>query len=123
MASNHIVIYSPGVDSALLIKEIARQSPCKVWHCRSTEQTINMVFDTQPMLIIILCLSPILNGEGFIPRLRAISRQRPTILVIAWHQGEQTILQLLEAGVDQYMTFPLCMTRLYGKILSLLNTI
>jgi DNA-binding response OmpR family regulator len=42
-------------------------------------------------------------------------------LVIAWQQAEQTVLSLLEEGVDQYMTFPICVNRLRSKILSLLN--
>ena len=121
MTSNRIIIYSPYHTSAMLIEEIAKHSQCQVEHCASAEQTIITSLSSQPFLIIILCITPIINGEGFIPRLRAASPQNPTILVIAWHQGEQAILRLLDAGVDQYMTFPLCITRLYGKISSLLK--
>lgn len=121
MTSNYIVLYSPCHASARLVAEIAKLSHCEIKHCSTTEQTINVSLATQPSLIIILCITPIINGEGFIPRLRTVSNRRPTIFVIAWHQSEQTILSLLEAGVDQYMTFPLCMQRLYNKICSLLN--
>lgn len=123
MTNNRIVIYSPRRSSALIIKEIAKQSCCEVKHCFSTEQTINATLATQPFLIIILCIAPIINGERLIPRLRNTSKQRTTILVIAWQQSEHTILRLLDAGVDQYMTFPMCMTRLYGKISYLLNNL
>lgn len=121
MTSNYIVLYSPCHTSAGLVAEIAKLSHCEIKHCSTTEQTIDVSLATQPSLIIILCITPIINGEGFIPRLRTAIKQRPTIFVIAWHQSEQAILNLLEAGVDQYMTFPLCMQRLYSKICSLVN--
>lgn len=123
MTNNHIVIYSPCINSALIVREIAKQTCCQVEHCYSIEQTINATLTSQPFLIIILCITPIINGECFIPRLRNTSTHHTTIIVIAWQQSEHTILRLLNAGVDQYMTFPMCMTRLYGKISYLLNNL
>ena len=36
---------------------------------------------------------------------------------IAWHQSDETVLSLIECGVDQYMTFPLNPARLRSKII------
>ena len=41
--------------------------------------------------------------------------------VVAWQQAEQTVLSLLECGVDQYMTFPVSLQRLRTKIANALN--
>ena len=43
--------------------------------------------------------------------------RRPEIYVISWQHSEQTVLGLLEGGVDQYMTFPLSLRRLCLKVL------
>ena len=46
---------------------------------------------------------------------------RPLVYVVAWQQAEQTVLSLLECGVDQYMTFPVSLQRLRTKIANALN--
>ena len=43
--------------------------------------------------------------------------RRPQIIVISWQHAEQTVLGLIECGVDQYMTFPLSLRRLCLKLL------
>jgi DNA-binding response OmpR family regulator len=36
--------------------------------------------------------------------------------VVSWQQAENVVLSLLECGVDQYFTFPICMGRLRNKV-------
>lgn len=48
---------------------------------------------------------------------RRKKRARPQIFVISWQHSEQTVLGLIECGVDQYMTFPLSLRRLCVKLL------
>ena len=43
------------------------------------------------------------------------------VYVVAWQHSEQTVLSLLENGVDQYMTFPVNLQRLRGKVADELN--
>ena len=129
MNSRCIVIYSPHRTPSLIVEAIARHSYCEVECCSTPEQTIDTTLALRPSLVILLDICPIINGTGFIRQLRSIGNrasaqsngQRPAILVIAWQQAEQTVLSLLEEGVDQYMTFPICVNRLHSKILSLLN--
>ena len=53
--------------------------------------------------------------------LRPAGLGRPLVYVVAWQQAEQTVLSLLECGVDQYMTFPVSLQRLRTKIANALN--
>ena len=47
--------------------------------------------------------------------------RRPVVYVVAWQHSEQTVLSLLENGADQYMTFPVNLQRLRGKVADELN--
>lgn len=49
--------------------------------------------------------------------------RRPVVYVVAWQHSEQAVLSLLENGVDQYMTFPVNLQRLRGKVADELNRI
>ena len=69
-----------------------------------------------PDLVIILSLSPFIEGLPFVEELRRHTLGRVPIYVIGWQQSERAVLSLLESGVDQYMTFPISLHRLYGKI-------
>ena len=44
--------------------------------------------------------------------------RRPEIVVISWQHDEQTVMGLIEGGIDQYMTFPLSLRRLCIKLLN-----
>ena len=35
---------------------------------------------------------------------------------MAWQQAKQSVLSLLECGVDQYLTFPVSLQRLRTKV-------
>lgn len=74
---------------------------------------------TKPALVIILDTAPCMNGENLIQYIRQFNQHRPAIYVIAWQQTEYTVLSLLECGIDQYFTFPICIARLRYKIAAL----
>lgn len=67
-------------------------------------------------LVIVLQTTPMLNGRDVLRELRPDGLRRPLLYVIAWQQTEQTVLGMLESGVDQYMTFPLSLQRLRAKV-------
>lgn len=71
-----------------------------------------MLFD----LVIVLQTAPFLCGRDLVGELRPMGLRRPLLYVIAWQQAEQSVLSLLESGVDQYMTFPLSLQRLRAKV-------
>ena len=67
-------------------------------------------------LVIILTATPFLCGRDVMHTLRPAGLRRPLVYVLSWQQSEQVVLSLLECGVDQYMTFPVSLTRLRGKV-------
>lgn len=75
-------------------------------HCRHT------LFD----LVLILETAPFLSGRSLIERIRPAGLRRPAVYVVTWQQAEQTVLSLLECGVDQYLTFPVSLARLRNKV-------
>lgn len=74
-------------------------------------------------LILVLEVAPFLAGRNLVERVRPEGLRRPLVYVVTWQQAEQTVLSLLECGVDQYMTFPVSLARLRGKVLDELNRI
>lgn len=75
-----------------------------------------LVFD----LVIALHLWPFCCGADLPRLLRPGRLPRPEIYVVSWQQHEQAVLGLLECGVDQYLTFPLNLMRLRGKVIGAL---
>ena len=115
MSKSKIVIYSRCSAAATLVAEIVECDSSRVICCTSTEQTIATCTHQTPDLVIILAIRPFIDGSELIKRIRQGNKRQPPIYVVAWQQSEQIVLSLLECGVDQYMTFPICMSRLRGK--------
>lgn len=67
-------------------------------------------------LVVMLGAVPFFDGSDVVSRLRPHGIKRPEIFVISWQQSEQTVMSLLECGVNQYMTFPVNMRRFCRKV-------
>jgi len=67
-------------------------------------------------LIIVMQASMFLCGGNPVREMRPAGLRHPVVYVLSWQQAEQTVLSLLEAGVDQYMTFPVSLQRLRRKV-------
>ena len=115
MSRSKIVIYSHRSAAATLIAEIVGCDSTNVICCSSPDQMISTCTHKNPDLVIVLAVKPFINGSELIKRIRTSDKRNPPIYVISWQQSEQIVLSLLECGVDQYMTFPICMSRLRGK--------
>lgn len=115
MNRGKIVIYSQQQHLSALVAEIIGGNEGQVICCTSYRQMINTCNRESPSLVIILSTTPFMNGSELVSNIRATRRHRPLIYVITWQQSEQAILSLLECGADQYMTFPVCMSRLRYK--------
>lgn len=72
-------------------------------------------------VVIVLHVAPFLCGRDVVREVRPAGLRRPLFYVVSWQQSEQTVLSLLECGVDQYMTFPLSLQRLRAKVANDLN--
>lgn len=67
-------------------------------------------------LVIVTGVAAFLRGDDPMRRLRPPGLRRPALFVLSWQQAEQTVMSLLESGVDQYITFPVGLHRLRAKI-------
>ena len=67
-------------------------------------------------LILVLQAAALLCSGNPVRAVRPAGLRRPLVYVLSWQQSEQTVLSLLEAGVDQYMTFPVSLQRLRRKV-------
>lgn len=66
-------------------------------------------------MVVVLGAAGFLSGRFSAELFRRGTFGRPEIFVISWQHSERTVLDLLECGVDQYMTFPICLGRLMIK--------
>lgn len=66
--------------------------------------------------VIVLGCTMFSDGELSVERLRPRGVMRPEIYVLSWHHSEQSVLSLLECGVNQYITLPFNLRRLCRKI-------
>jgi len=76
-----------------------------------------MLFD----LVIVVGTSLFFSGRDVVRILRPPGLRKPLVYVVAWQQAEQSVLSLLECGVDQYLTFPVSLQRLRMKVANDLN--
>lgn len=76
-----------------------------------------MLFD----LVIVVGTSLFFSGRDVVRTLRPPGLRKPLVYVVAWQQAEQSVLSLLECGVDQYLTFPVSLHRLRAKVANELN--
>ena len=79
--------------------------------------TRRMLFD----LVLFIGTSAFRNGCDAVRLVRPAGLRHPRIYVVAWPQAEETVLGLLECGVDQYLTFPVGLGRLRSKVADALN--
>ena len=115
MHRRKIVIYSQQRLTSELVAAIIGYTNEDIILChdiRFLEQTCRK---SNAELVIILSPAPLLGGQNIIKQLRGSGR-KTEIYVISWRHAEQAVLSLLEYGIDQYMTFPICMGRLKAKI-------
>ena len=72
-------------------------------------------------LLLVIGVRLFRGGTAWVERVRPRPLQHPEIFVLAWQQSEHTVLSLLEAGTNQYMTFPFNPVRLRAKIIESLG--
>lgn len=121
MSKPEVIIYSHYDESAAFIEGLINNLGCSVRRCTNAPEALSLCAKLKPSLLIVLNGCLLLNGSELIERLRPSSRHDPAIYVVSWQQSEQAILSLLEIGVDQYITFPICTNRLLTKVAELFN--
>lgn len=104
-----------------MVRFALRDLPAEI-HCTAdAAAAAPLAARTQPDCILVLGAAPLLGGGREAAALRQCGGRRPKLLVVAWQHAEQTVLGLLENGVDQYMTFPVNLQRLYAKVAGIID--
>lgn len=111
-----LIILSTDRVAAHFVEALARHSRWRVWCCSSWHELLGRCNDVMPDLVIILSLSHFVGDSTLVKQLRHHCLRRVAIYVIGWHYSERAVLSLLECGVDQYLTFPISLPRLCGKL-------
>lgn len=115
-----ILIYSEESLWATLIETILSEPGIELAVARNPEQLRRMTVSRSYEVVIIVGVGLLRRGEGWLLRLRPYRLRPPEIYLVAWQHGEQTVLGMLECGVDQYMTLPLNPGRLRAKVMQAL---
>lgn len=124
MCRKLVIIYSPNDTAGALIEAMIAGFGAEIIRIGSVEELLGVIRLGIPRLIIILDIAPLINGLDIATLLRKITTKalhstshiRSAIYVITWQQDEQSVLSLLESGIDQYLTFPICIDRLRNKV-------
>lgn len=116
MKEQYAIIYSRCATVATLLQAIIDSPALTIIQCHNAKRLTSLCQQLHPSLVIIYGIAEILNGSDLIESLRPKSERRPTIYVISWQHSEQVILSLLESGINQYLTLPISMHRLRGKV-------
>ncbi|MBQ4503025.1 MAG: response regulator transcription factor [Alistipes sp.] len=66
--------------------------------------------------VIIDDLRLFMDGEGSVRRIRAHFTERPKIFVLSSAIDQQSVVSLLECGVDEYLLLPVSPARLRRKV-------
>lgn len=111
-----VVIVSPKSAVAHLLVALVRSVGCEAWAFGEWPQAQAECSRLEPDLVILLSLKPFIEGELLVEWMREQLGRHTVLYVIGWHQRERVVLNLLERGVDQYMTFPVSVLRLCGKL-------
>ncbi len=111
-----IIIFSQHSDLTTLFAQVIDRRRERIIHCSTKAQIIEACQREMPALVIILGITPFIDGSHLIRHIRPEGSRLPLIYVVSWQHSEHAILSLLESGVNQYMTFPICMARLKSKI-------
>lgn len=114
MRRGKIVIYSHRRLLAEMIANIIGYKESDIIICSNLHQLKELCQSIRVDLVITLSASSLLYDRWFTKHLRQADCG-PAIYVISWHHTEQMVLSLLECGIDQYMTFPICMGRIKLK--------
>ena len=121
MNKDTILIYSQHSLLTALLEAIIGVETYRIICCNTLTHTIQQCQSENPSLVILLDSSPFMSGKHLIESIRRNKSHHPAIYVISWQQSENTVLSLLECGIDQYLTFPISRVRLRLKASAHIN--
>lgn len=113
---HNILIVSDDLFIADLLMAALGDLEVQLYSERSVERAAAACRSGRYDLVLLLTVGALLCKCGGVETIRPRGLKRPRIYVLSWQQSEQIVLSLLEQGVDQYLTLPISLERLRGKI-------
>ncbi len=106
---------------AYTIERMLYSPDVETYHLSTDECVVEWCQNHECQLIIFTQLRPYFTSMNIVEHLREALDVMPRIFVLAKSHSENTILTLLECGVDQYITLPVNLYRLKNKVFTVLK--
>lgn len=111
-----ILVFSPSFRMRAMIVGMVTSAGVEVESVTSRQALFKRCAEKLFDYILIEDFRLFMDGEGSVRRLRSYFAERPKIFVLSPAIDEQTVLALLESGVDEYLLLPLSAARLRRKV-------
>ena len=111
-----VIIYSNRAEFRALIEALLADDSIVITESTSRKELFEMCNDTHFDLVLTDDYRMFMNGTEATARIRP-STMLPEIFVFSYDISEDTVVALLEMGVNQFITLPLTPKRLRRKIL------
>ncbi|MEO5804518.1 MAG: response regulator transcription factor [Verrucomicrobiota bacterium] len=115
-----ILVVEDDPHIALGLEEILKSEGFEVAVCNRGDTALDMVFKTQPHLIVLDVMLPGLSGYDVCKQLRAKKIAAPVLMLTAKGQEIDKVVGL-ELGADDYVTKPFGLRELLARIHALLR--
>lgn len=110
-----LVAAPKGFLSAAIVRSLAGLD-LQVEVAYTSREFEQLCMERRYRVIVTLFSDPFLCGCDIVRRMKSRRIPKPRIYLLSWLQGEQTVMSLFESGVDQYLSLPVNVPRLVGKI-------
>lgn len=105
----------------MLVRKALKELPLEIEEAENGEVGLEKVAKVKPVLILLDVTMPVLDGAGFLSKLRAQGNRTPVILLTA-ESGSSIIGPMLaEGGVHDYVIKPFKPDQLRGKVMEALK--
>ena len=111
-----VLVYSPSFRMRAMIIGMVTTSGVEVESVTSRQALFKRCQEKHFDKVIIEDFRLFMDGEGSVSRICAHFATRPKIFVLSSAIDEQTVLSLLESGVDEYLLLPVSPARLRQKV-------
>ena len=109
---------------ALLTRIITKKFKCRVFEAKDGLEALSLVHSVSPDLLILDVMMPILDGTAVLKAIRSdpVHSALPVIISSALDE-KQTVMDLLNLGVSDYLLKPLTVDVVQKRIGDVLNRI
>ena len=111
-----ILVYSPSFRMRAMIVGILTTPGVEVESVTSRQALFKRCSEKLFDRVVFDDVRLFMDGAGSVAKIRRHFTSRPKIVVLSASVDEQTVLSLLECGVDQYLLLPLSAERLRRKV-------